>query len=190
MRTCTATRSARARRQNHSGTATPAGFEGKEGLSKQRFSIVGDGDSAGLADPKRRFGPVYCNECRERASRLARVARNALMNADFPRLLALLEKIGVDVESADRGEIDENSSVTIRTALDRRREGSAGPDTRDRIPSSGSSRTSRPIDPRYTATSAEPPPRDEVTSCGFCVQRVQRPEDQSPTRSLLPPPQI
>jgi hypothetical protein len=36
------------------------------------------------------------------------------MNADFPRLLRLLEQMGFDVEAADPGEIDENSAVTAR----------------------------------------------------------------------------
>jgi hypothetical protein len=84
---------------------------------KPTLRTAGDGDSAGLAVPKRGFGRVYCNECNERASRLARVAKNALVNADFPRLLALLERMGVDLESADPVDIDADPAAVIRYSI-------------------------------------------------------------------------
>jgi hypothetical protein len=42
------------------------------------------------------------------------VAKNALMNADFPRLVALLGQMGVDLEAADSPEIDAHRATVIR----------------------------------------------------------------------------
>jgi hypothetical protein len=42
------------------------------------------------------------------------VAKNALVNADFPRLLALLERMGVDLESADPIDTDADPAAVIR----------------------------------------------------------------------------
>jgi hypothetical protein len=81
---------------------------------KPTLRTAGDADSVGLAVLKRGFGRVYCNECSERVSRLARVAKNALVNADFPRLLALLERMGVDLESADPVEIAADPAAVLR----------------------------------------------------------------------------
>lgn len=47
-----------------------------------------------------------CNDCNEVTSRLARVAKNALLNGDFPRVIGILDTLsslgatGDDYESA------------------------------------------------------------------------------------------
>ena len=42
-------------------------------------------------------GPICndCNDCNEVTPRLARVAKNALLNGDFPRVLAILDRLSV-----------------------------------------------------------------------------------------------
>jgi hypothetical protein len=37
-------------------------------------------------------GPI-CNDCNEVTPRLARVAKNAFLNGDFPRVIAILDRI-------------------------------------------------------------------------------------------------
>jgi hypothetical protein len=37
-------------------------------------------------------GP-FCNECNEVTPRLARVAKNALLNGDFPRVISILDQL-------------------------------------------------------------------------------------------------
>jgi hypothetical protein len=37
-------------------------------------------------------GPI-CNDCNEVTPRLARVAKNALLNGDFPRVIAILDEL-------------------------------------------------------------------------------------------------
>jgi hypothetical protein len=93
----------------------------------QTVRSAGAGDSGGLADPKLVFGRVYCNECSERVSRLARVAKNALTNADFPRLVRLLKQMGVDLESADPSEIDADPAEEIRYSTRPKKGGKRGP---------------------------------------------------------------
>ena len=45
-------------------------------------------------------GPKY-NECNEVTPRLARVAKNALLNGDFPRVIAILDRLGARGVRAD-----------------------------------------------------------------------------------------
>ena len=36
---------------------------------------------------------LICNDCNEVTPRLARVAKNALLNGDFPRVIAILDRL-------------------------------------------------------------------------------------------------
>ena len=38
-------------------------------------------------------GSPICNDCNEVTPRLARVAKNALLNGDFPRVIAILDRL-------------------------------------------------------------------------------------------------
>lgn len=56
------------------------------------------------------IGPI-CNDCNEVVPRLARVAKNALLNSDFPRVVAILDRLscpkaGVRQMTAHEGESD------------------------------------------------------------------------------------
>jgi len=46
-------------------------------------------------------GPI-CNDCNEVTPRLARVAKNALLNGDFPRVIAILDRLsGRSMQTVD-----------------------------------------------------------------------------------------
>jgi hypothetical protein len=70
---------------------------------KETLGPGGGRDSAEIAVPKRGFVDPRCNECGDRVSRLAGVAKNALMNGDFARVIAVLGELGAGREAASGG---------------------------------------------------------------------------------------
>jgi hypothetical protein len=46
-----------------------------------------------LEDATAGHGSPICNDCNEVTPRLARVAKNALLNGDFPRVIEILDRL-------------------------------------------------------------------------------------------------
>jgi hypothetical protein len=49
--------------------------------------------SEGLGESTSGHAGPKCNECNKVTARLARVAKNALLNGDFPRVIAILDRL-------------------------------------------------------------------------------------------------
>ena len=47
----------------------------------------------GFEDATAGHGSPICNDCNEVTPRLARVAKNALLNGDFPRVIEILDRL-------------------------------------------------------------------------------------------------
>ena len=61
-------------------------------------------------------GPI-CNDCNEVVPRLARVAKNALLNGDFPRVIAILDRLSfprAGVRQMARQEDESARPATVR----------------------------------------------------------------------------
>ena len=56
-------------------------------------------------------GPI-CNDCNEVVPRLARVAKNALLNGDFPRVIAILDQMAERPERADEPSPEAEASAS------------------------------------------------------------------------------
>jgi hypothetical protein len=81
--------------QSFSFTATPAGFEGVPNITRPRVEGIDPKQDGALGEvTSGRAGPI-CNDCNEVTPRLARVAKNALLNGDFPRVLSILDRLSV-----------------------------------------------------------------------------------------------
>jgi hypothetical protein len=57
--------------------------------------------TSGHAGPK-------CNECNEVTPRLAAVAKNALLNGDFPRVIAILDRLSARAVRAEDAGVQES----------------------------------------------------------------------------------
>src|SRR6185369_9378437 len=83
----------RALRQNHSGTATPAGFESVRDLTRPHVECTNTRQDAGVDGATADQNSPLCNDCNEVTPRLALVAKNALLNGDFPRIIEILDRL-------------------------------------------------------------------------------------------------
>lgn len=73
--------------------ATPAGFESVRDLTRPHVECTNARQDEGLEDAMAGHGGPICNDCNEVTPRLARVAKNALLNGDFPRAIEILDRL-------------------------------------------------------------------------------------------------
>jgi integrase len=87
-----ATRQESARRRWGKG-ATPAGFESVRDLTRPHVECKNPGEATGFEEATSGHAGPNCNDCNEARARLARVAKNALLNGDFPRVVSILDQL-------------------------------------------------------------------------------------------------
>jgi hypothetical protein len=80
---------------------SPAGFEGRQDRARQCVNDIESSKSADLSAVTHGHARRNCNECNEVVPRLARVAKNALMNGDFPHVVRLLDRLSGSVVADD-----------------------------------------------------------------------------------------
>src|ERR1700690_3582348 len=73
-------------------SATPAGFESVRDIMRPNVDRTKSHQDEGLDESTSGHAGPKCNECNEVTPRLAVVAKNALLNGDFPRVIAILDR--------------------------------------------------------------------------------------------------
>lgn len=61
-------------------------------------------------------GPT-CNECNEVTPRLAAVAKNALLNGDFPRVIAILDRLSARAVRAEDAGVQEGEGRRLSAVV-------------------------------------------------------------------------
>lgn len=73
--------------------ATPAGFESVLDLTRPHVECISARQNGVLDESTSGHAGPNCNDCNDVRARLARVAKNALLNGDFPRVISILERL-------------------------------------------------------------------------------------------------
>ena len=73
--------------------ATPAGFESVRDLTRPHVECINARQNEMLDESTSSHVGPNCNDCNEVTPRLARVAKNALLNGDFPRVIGILDRL-------------------------------------------------------------------------------------------------
>ena len=74
-------------------SATPAGFESVRDLTRPHVECRNSSEAAEFDEATSSHTGPICNDCNEVVPRLARVAKNALLNGDFPRVISILDQL-------------------------------------------------------------------------------------------------
>ena len=86
--------------------ATPAGFESVPNSTRPHVECKNANQNGAFDEASLGHARPNCNDCNEVTPRLARVAKNALLNGDFPRVIGILDQLSAlglsdeDCESA------------------------------------------------------------------------------------------
>ena len=98
-------------------SATPAGFESVLDITRPHLECKNTSEVAGFEEALSGHAGPICNDCNEVVPRLARVAKNALLNGDFPRAIAILDRLSsprIRVCQMARQEDESGRPATVR----------------------------------------------------------------------------
>jgi hypothetical protein len=73
--------------------ATPAGFESVPNSTRPHVECINARQNGVLDEATSSHVGPNCNDCNEVTPRLARVAKNAHLNGDFPRVIGILDRL-------------------------------------------------------------------------------------------------
>ena len=74
-------------------SATPAGFESVPNSTRPHVECKNANQNGAFDEASLGHARPNCNDCNEVTPRLARVAKNALLNGDFPRVIGILDRL-------------------------------------------------------------------------------------------------
>jgi hypothetical protein len=98
--------------------ATPAGFESVRGIFRQDVDPTKGHQDEGLGESTSGHAGPKCNECNEVTPRLAAVAKNALLNGDFPRAIEILDRLSARGARVGDGDVQDGERRLSAAALD------------------------------------------------------------------------